>query len=135
MCSAHGSQQQMLVRCRVAGVLLLPSNGWESSWAQLQEGATGSGLDHQESSHCCLARFGGVVGTIAERWDARAESTQQACFRTLECQGWSECKCYSGRCDFATRGCQRKTSASTICRLGTQCFSQPRENNGFPEGT
>lgn len=54
----------MLVRCRVAGVLLLPSNGWESSWAQLQEGATGSGLDHQESSHCCLARFGGGVGTM-----------------------------------------------------------------------
>lgn len=54
----------MLVRCPVAGVLLFPSNGWESSWAQLQEGATGSGLDHQESRHCCLAHFGGEVGTM-----------------------------------------------------------------------
>lgn len=51
-------------RCPIAGVLLLPSNGWGSSWAQVQEGATGSGLDHQESSHCCFAHFGGGVGTM-----------------------------------------------------------------------
>lgn len=51
-------------RCPIAGVLLLASNGWGSSWAQLQEGATESGLDHQESSHCCFAHFGGAVGTI-----------------------------------------------------------------------
>lgn len=49
--------------CGRAGVLLLPSNGWGSSWAQLQEGATGSGLDHK-SSQCCLAHLGGGVGTV-----------------------------------------------------------------------
>lgn len=94
MCSAHGGRQQMPVP--YSWCLIVTVKWLGKLLGTLPRGSNREWTWPPREQPLLLRPFWEWGGHYAERWDARAESTQQTCSRTLECQRWSECKCYSG---------------------------------------